>query len=323
MTQSLSAQALWITGKEHASYKDTAVEPRSSDLQIRTLFSGISRGTEQLVFRGRVPVSEHDTMRAPFQDGSFTFPIKYGYAAVGRVETGARADEIVFVLYPHQTRFSVPDHAVFPVPAAVPPERAVLAANMETALTIMWDAQINLGDRVTVVGCGVIGALVGYLAAKIPGCEVTIIDIDAAKRTLANTFGCDFAQTHEVPKDDADVVIHASASAAGFSTAISVAGVEATIIEASWYGDQMIEVPLGGRFHQRRLQVISSQVGRIPARQSARWTYQRRLSKALCLLADPRLDALISGETPFDQLASEYNDVLSNPSTLCHRVTYG
>ncbi|MDX8349427.1 zinc-binding alcohol dehydrogenase [Cognatiyoonia sp. IB215446] len=315
------AQALWITGPEQVEVRDVVPDLQPDHVTVRTLFSGISRGTERLVYRGQVPVSEHDTMRAPFQEGAFTFPVKYGYAAVGETETGPRAGETVFALFPHQTRFAIPDEATVPVPTDVPAARAVLAANMETALNITWDAGISIGDRVVVIGCGVVGALVGYLAARIVGTEVTLADIDPAKRDLAEALGCAFALPGEV-EEGADIVVHASASSAGLATAIDMAGIEAKIVEASWYGTQSVETPLGGRFHQRRLQLISSQVGRIPANHAARWTYRRRLGKALSLLTDPCLDALISGETVFDKLTADYGDILNDPTTLCHRIRY-
>ncbi|MEM9787581.1 MAG: zinc-binding alcohol dehydrogenase [Pseudomonadota bacterium] len=316
-----TTKALWITGPEQAEIRETDLDPARGDVQVRTLFSGISRGTERLVFRGQVPESEYDTMRAPFQEGAFSFPVKYGYAAVGEIATGDRAGETVFALFPHQTRFSIPDAAAIPIPTNVPPARAVLAANMETALNITWDAEIGIGDRIVIVGCGVVGALVGYLAAKVPGAQVTLSDVDTDKEHLAKALGCDFVVPGDLG-DDADVVVHASASAGGLDTAINTAGIEARIVEASWYGAQSVRVSLGGRFHQRRLQLISSQVGRIPAKRATRWTYQRRLAKALSLLSDPRLDALISGETAFDALAAEYGDILMDPTTLCHRVRY-
>lgn len=322
MTAAASARAFWITGPEEVGYRDATLTPRDGSLEVRTLFTGISRGTERLVYRGDVPVSEHETMRAPFQEGSFAFPVKYGYAAVGEVEDGARAGETVFALFPHQSRFCVPEDAAIPVPNHVPPGRAVLAANMETALNITWDAGIGIGDRVAVVGGGVVGALSAYLAARVAGCEVTLIDIDPARSALADALGCGFA-VPEAAAPGADVVVHASATAAGLGTAIALAGVEARVVEASWYGAHPVEAPLGGRFHQSRLQLISSQVGRIPARQAARWTYRRRLEKALTLLADPCLDVLISGETAFQDLASNYHDILHRPATLCHRVRYG
>ncbi|MGY9047184.1 hypothetical protein P775_24185 [Puniceibacterium antarcticum] len=315
-------QALWITGARMSECRKTAFEVPEGHLDIKTLFSGISRGTERLVFEGRVPEGEYQTMRAPFQDGDFPFPVKYGYAAVGRVQGGPCTGEVIFALFPHQARFALPPEAAIPVPAAVQPERAVLGANMETALNIVWDAGIQPGDRVAVVGCGVVGALVGYLATRIPGTEVCLSDIDPARRPLAETLGCAFALPGQAPQE-ADVVIHASASSAGLATAIALAGLEATIVEASWYGTGLTEAPLGGRFHQRRLRLIGSQVGRIPPGHAARWTYRRRLQKALSMLADPVLDALISGETPFDELAPRYGAILQDPATLCHRVRFG
>ncbi|MEO1745155.1 MAG: zinc-binding alcohol dehydrogenase [Pseudomonadota bacterium] len=260
-------------------------------------------------------------MRAPFQDGDFSFPVKYGYAAVGEVQSGVLEGHAVFALHPHQSHFAVPQSAIFAVPENVPPSRAVLAANMETAINIVWDAGIGPGDKVAVVGCGVVGALAGYLAGRIPGTEVTLIDIDPDRASLADPLGCAFAHP-DIEMDDADVVIHASATDAGLATAIGLAGVEATIIEASWYGTRVTQAPLGGRFHQRRLQIIGSQVGRIPAERAARWTFARRLQKALSLLADERLDTLISGETQFSDLARDYGAILADRSTLCHRVRY-
>lgn len=317
----MKARALWVTGPRQAALCDTVWDAAPGDLEITTLFTAISRGTERLVFEGRVPEGEHETMRAPFQQGNFSFPVKYGYSAVGLVRNTARKDEVVFALFPHQTSFGVAPAAALTVPETVPPGRAVLAANMETALTIIWDAGVMVGDRVTVVGCGVVGALVGYLAAGIPGTQVTLVDIDPARADLAAALGCRFAAP-EGAAGDADVVVHASASEAGLATAIAWAGLEATVIEASWYGTGTTRAPLGGRFHQRRLRLVASQVGRIPADHAARWTYGRRLAKALDMLADPALDVLISGETAFDDLAQDYGSILSNPSTLCHRVRF-
>jgi threonine dehydrogenase-like Zn-dependent dehydrogenase len=315
------ARALWITGPRKAELGRADVAPGPGDCLIRTLFSGISRGTERLVFEGRVPESEYLTMRAPLQEGSFPFPVKYGYSAVGRIEAGPGAGQIVFVLHPHQTRFACSVAMAVPVPVTVPPERAVLGANMETALTILWDAQVQPGDRVVVVGAGTVGALTGYLAARVPGTDTCLVDVDPARAALAQTLGCGFATPDSAPRE-ADVVIHTSATEAGLGTALSLAGCEATIIEASWYGTQLTTLSLGGAFHQRRLRLIASQVGRIPAHRAARWTHRRRLETALRLLDDPRLDALISGESPFDEAARDYGDILYAQGTLCHRLRY-
>lgn len=316
------ARALWITGSRTARIGPAKIAPAPDDYLVHTLFSGISRGTERLVFEGRVPESEYLTMRAPLQAGDFPFPVKYGYSAVGRIEEGPDAGRIVFVLHPHQTRFTCAQAMAVPVPPGVPPERAVLAANMETALTILWDAQVQPGDRVAVVGAGTVGALAGYLAARIPGTETCLIDVDPARGDLARTLGCAFASPDAAP-GEADLVIHASASDAGLATALSLAGVEATVIEASWFGTRPTTIGLGAAFHQRRLRLVASQVGRIPAHRAARWTHRRRLEAALRLLGDPALDALISGESPFDRVAQDYARILDAPDTLCHRLRYG
>lgn len=315
------ARALWIVGPEEAEYRDVDVKPGPGDLEIETLFTGISRGTERLVFTGGVPESEYDTMRAPFQEGDFPYPVKYGYSAVGRALNTEKAGQLVFALFPHQTSFAVPHDAALPVPGNVPAERAVLAANMETALNITWDAGVGAGDRVVVIGAGVVGALSGYLCARMPGTEVCLVDIDPSREALAKALGCDFALPDKA-RGNADVVIHASATSEGLAMAIDLAGTEAAIIEASWYGATMTHVPLGGAFHQRRLRIVGSQVGRVPAHRAARWTYARRLAKALQLLADPVLDVLISGETAFDELAENYEAILKDPGTLCHRIRY-
>ncbi len=316
-----TACALWLSAVETARIEDVAVQVGPGEVCVRTLFSGISRGTERLVFQGKVPAGEYETMRAPFQDGGFDFPIKYGYAAVGVIEAGDRAGETVFALHPHQTRFAIPSDAAIAVPASVPVHRAVLAANMETALNILWDANVCAGDRIAVVGAGVVGALSGHLCTQMPGTEVCLIDIDPGKEALARKLGCDFAHPDNAPTE-VDLVIHASATSAGLATSIAVAGVEAGIVEASWYGTHDTTIPLGGAFHRKRLRIIGSQVGRIPARNAARWTYRRRLGKALEFLADPALDALISGESTFETLGADYGDILNDPTTLCHRVRY-
>lgn len=311
--------ALWITAPERAELRRAGT--LDGEIEVAALFGGISRGTERLVFAGRVPASEYDRMRAPFQEGDFPFPVKYGYATVGRVLSGPRTGQNVFVLHPHQDRFACPETAAISLPDAVPAARAVLGANMETALTVCWDAQVGPGDRVVVVGAGVIGALAGYLCARIPGTQVTLVDIAPERAELAAALGCGFAGP-EIAPGGADVVIHASASAAGLTTAIDCAGSEAAIVEASWYGSGEVSVPLGGAFHSGRLRIVGSQVGRIPPARAPRWSYRRRLTTALNLLADPTLDALISGETDFVQLPECYRAILDDPATLCHRIRY-
>lgn len=316
------ARALWQVAPGIAELRPCRLDPAPGQAVVTTLFSGISRGTERLVLQGRVPQAEQDRMRAPMQEGEFPFPVKYGYCAVGRVTAGPMAGQAVFALHPHQDRFACDPATLVPLPEGVPPARAVLGANMETALTILWDAGAGPGDRVAVVGAGVVGALAAYLAARLPGAEVTLIDTNPARAALAAALGCGFALPDDAGQGWADGVIHASANPAGLATAIAVAGPEATVVEASWYGAGTVPVPLGGAFHSQRLRIVGSQVGRIPPARAPRWTYRRRMDKALALLTDPALDALVSGETDFDALPDRYAAILDAPETLCHRVRY-
>lgn len=315
----MTAQALWCMAPDRVEIRPGHMG--DDGVEIETLFSGISRGTERLVASGHVPASEHDRMRGPGMEGRFPFPVKYGYCNVGRVTEGRLAGQCVFALFPHQTRFRLPEQALSPLPAALPPERAVLAANMETALNVLWDSGAGAGDRIAVIGAGVVGALVAYLASRLPGAEVALIDINAARATLAGELGIPFTMPDAAPQD-CDVVIHTSATEAGLALALSLAGQDATVTEASWHGDAMVSLPLGEAFHSRRLRLVSSQVGQLPTRRLPRWTYARRMTKALDLLCDPRLDILISGETAFGDLPAHYARILSAPDTLCHRIRY-
>lgn len=319
------ARAFWITAPGRGEIRDEALSaPADGDLVVRALYSGISRGTEALVFSGRVPTSEHARMRAPFQAGEFPAPVKYGYASVGRVERGPRdlQDRTVFALYPHQTRYVVPAHAVHPLPDAVPPGRAVLAANLETAINGLWDARPQVGDHVAVIGAGTVGCLVAWLAARIPGCRTELVDVNPRRAAVARVLGIPFAEPHETTHE-ADVVIHASGSAAGLELALQIAGFEARIVDLSWYGDQVVPLSLGQAFHARRLTIASSQVGTIAPSQRARWDAKRRMQLALALLTADALDALITGESDFDRLPEVMARLaVSSDETLCHRIRY-
>ncbi|WP_299134957.1 zinc-binding alcohol dehydrogenase [uncultured Amaricoccus sp.] len=313
------ARALWMVGPGRAEILLEPVEP--GELLIEALFGGISRGTEALVFAGGVPPSERGRMRAPLQAGDFPFPVKYGYATVGRVVGGRLAGREIFALHPHQDRFALTEAMAVPLPEGVPAGRAVLAANMETALNIVWDGGAGPGDRIAVIGAGVVGALAAWLCARLPGAEVTLVDVNPARASLAASLGCRFAAPDAAP-EDCDLVIHASGAGAGLRTALAAAGFEATVVEASWYGDRLVELPLGAAFHSRRTRLISSQVGAVAPSRRPRWNHRRRLEMALALLTDPALDALISGETAFADLPARYAAILDDPRTLCHRIRY-
>ena len=321
----LEARAFWVTAPGHGEIRVQQLRsPAPSELLIRTSRSAISRGTESLVFRGEVPQSEWRRMRCPFQEGEFPGPVKYGYSAVGIVEDGP--DEVlgrrVFCLHPHQDRFIVPTAAVADLPDTVPDRRATLAANMETAVNGLWDGMPGPGDRIAVVGAGVVGALVAALAARLPGAEVELIDIDPSRAALATAFGCHFAGPQQAC-GEADLVVHASGAADGLATALAVAGFEATVVEMSWYGTRVVPLALGGAFHSRRLSLRSSQVGAVPSGRRERWSHRRRLTLALSLLRDPLFDLLLSGESDVAELPDLMPRLaLSSKGVLCHTVRY-
>jgi NADPH:quinone reductase-like Zn-dependent oxidoreductase len=305
------ALALWHESADCSVLRTEDVSRSAGDVLVRTLFTGLSRGTERLVASGGVPDSEHDRMRAPHQAGRFPFPVKYGYQAVGVVEDGPDTliGRHVFSLYPHQTRFAVPLSDVTPLPDGLPPRRAALAANMETALNAVWDSGLSPGDRVAIVGAGALGLLTAAIVSRIPGVDLTLIDVLERRRAVAAAWNIKFTTPDAAP-GDCDVAFHSSATAAGLRTAIGTLGFEGALIELSWHGVGETPVPLGGAFHSRRLRIIGSQVGVLPPHRRARWTHARRIAKALEMLDDPRIDALIEEEVPFADLPTRFHAAL-------------
>jgi threonine dehydrogenase-like Zn-dependent dehydrogenase len=320
------ARAFWIAAPGTGEIRtEPAPVAAAGEAIVQALYSGVSRGTEALVFRGAVPASEHQRMRAPFQQGEFPGPVKYGYASVGRVLAGPPDlhGREVFCLYPHQDVYAVPVDALHLLPPAVPAARAILAANLETAINAVWDADVRPGDRVAVIGAGSVGCLCAWLAARIAGCEVQLIDVQPGRAVIAASLGVDFRLPAQA-RTEADVVLHASASAAGLRLALELAAFEAVVVELSWYGEGEQSVALGGAFHARRLRLRSSQVGHVADAQRARWTHARRLELALRLLAAPELDALINSEGTLQELPATLARLAREPGdTLVHRVRYG
>lgn len=324
----MKATALWHVAPGRCELREERLPaPGDGELLIRALASGISRGTERLVHRGRVPASQHAVMRAPMQEGQFSFPVKYGYAAVGLVEQGS-GDWIgrrVFALHPHQTRFVAPAALCALIPEAVPDRRAVLAANMETAVNAMWDAAPRLGERAMVIGAGVVGLLCASLLARIPGLRVSVVDRDPARADLARSLGAEFFAPDAAPGDQ-ELIVHASASEAGLRLALDRAGFEARILEASWFGDAEPALPLGAGFHQKRLRLLSTQVGSIAPVMRGRRAHADRMALALSLLEDGRLDALLGPAVPFAELSSSMPALLDPPAgapqPLCPIILY-
>jgi NADPH:quinone reductase-like Zn-dependent oxidoreductase len=319
------AHAFWVVAPGLGEIRAQPLpSPAPGELLIRARVSAISRGSESLVFRGEVPESEWRRMRCPFQEGEFPAPVKYGYSVVGIVEEGPveALGRRVFCLHPHQDRFIASEDGVIDVPDDVPDRRATLAANMETAVNGLWDATPGPGDRIAVIGAGVVGCLTAALAARLPGAEVELIDIDPNRESIATALGCRFAAPCKACPE-ADLVIHASGTPEGLSTALAIAGFEATVLEMSWYGTRTVPLALGGAFHSRRLTLRSSQVGAVPAVRRQRWSRQRRLALALSLLRDPVFDVLLSGESAFAALPELMPRLARSPAgVLCHTLRY-
>ncbi|MFE2754100.1 dehydrogenase [Actinosynnema sp. NPDC059335] len=316
-----TARALWFTAAGECEVRPVALpEPGPDEVLVRTLHTGVSRGTESLVLRGGVPAGQRAVMRAPFQDGDFPWPVKYGYLNVGVVERGPLLGRTVFCLYPHQTHYVVPAAAVTPVPDAVPAGRAVLAGTVETAVNALWDARPLVGDRVAVVGGGMVGCCVAALLARFPGVRLQLVDADPARAAVAAALGVGFASPDEAA-GDCDLVVHASASEEGLARSLELLAPEGRVVELSWYGDRPVAVALGESFHSRRLRLVGSQVG-VVARPDR--THAERMALALELLADPAFDALITGASRFEDLPSVLPRLASGAlPALCHRVDYG
>lgn len=310
------ARALYYVAPQQATLiEEQLFADHDSDMALiafHTRFTGLSRGTERLVFQGKLPQSEWQRMRAPHQGGDFPFPVKYGYSAVGVVQKGPESlvGQTVFGLFPHQDQVVARADDVIPLPANVPPRRAILGANMETALNGVWDAGVTAGHDVLIIGAGVVGALLGAIASRMPGVRVGMVDVRPERADLARTLGTDFFAPQDAPAG-ADIIFHTSATEAGLKLALKCAAFEGRIIEMSWFGDRAVTLPLGQDFHSQRLQLISSQVGHVAPSHRARWSRRRRLETALALLEDPRLDALITEEVAFDDLPRELPRLLS------------
>lgn len=324
----MKARALWTIAAGVAEIRTHDLPaPGPGEALVVTRASGISRGTERLVFTGRVPESQWPAMRAPLQQGDFPFPVSYGYAAAGVVQAGPAAliGRRVFCLHPHHDAFLAPAAMCIPIPDAVPDRRAVLAANMETAVNVLWDARPLVGERALVVGAGVVGLLTAYLLARIPGLDLAVCDLDASRRRIAEALGVRFCTPKDAPADR-DLVIHASASPEGLKLALARCGFEGRVVEASWFGDKLCDLPLGEAFHAKRLQLISTQVGAVSPAMRGRRTHGDRLGLALDLLADTRLDALLGPDIPFADLPARIGAALSPdpgaPQPLCPVVTY-
>lgn len=319
------ALAFWVSRPGAGEIRPAVVpDPTDGQVLVRTRHSAISRGTEAIVFRGAVPEAERERMRAPFQEGDFPGPVKYGYLSVGDVVTGPHdlRGRTVFCLHPHQTAYVVSADAVTVVPDGVPPQRAVLAGTVETAVNALWDAAPLVGQRIAVVGAGMVGCCVARLLARMPGVDVTLVDVDESRAGAAGALGVGFAPPEEAP-DGQDLVVHASATASGLQRSLDLLATDGTVVDLSWYGDAEVRLRLGGAFHSRRLTIRSSQVGTVASAMRSHRTTAQRLELALDLLRDPAFDAVLTDRSDFADLPKVMPRIVSGALPgIGHLVDY-
>lgn len=320
-----TASAFWVSGRGSGRIVTEPVrDPGHGEVLVRTLWSAVSRGTEALVFRGEVPAEQRERMRAPFQEGDFPGPVKYGYLNVGVVESGEPdlVGRTVFCLYPHQTAYVVPAADVVVVPDGVPARRAVLAGPLETAVNALWDVPPLLGDRVAVVGAGLVGCCAARLLRGVPGVEVTLVDTDDGRSAVAASLGVGFASPASAPREQ-DLVVHTSGSPDGLTTALALLRTDGVVAELSWYGDTTVPLPLGSDFHARRLTIRGSQVGTVSPRRGGDWTPARRRRLALDLLHDDAYDALLTGTSALDDLPGLMARIAAGTDRgICHTIAH-
>ena len=320
----MEARAYWTVPPGRGEIRTEEIAPPGpGEALVRATLSAVSRGTELLVHRGGVPDAVAERMRAPFQVGELPGPVKYGYLSVGVVEDGDPdwVGRRVFCLHPHQDRYVVPVTALTPLPDDLPDRRAVLLGTLETAVNALWDGRPLYGDRVAVVGGGMVGACVTALLGQMPLTRLELVDPDPGRRALAAGLGA-VGVTPEEAADDCDLVFHVSATAAGLQRSLELLGDEGEVVELSWYGDHPVGVGLGADFHARRLSVRASQVSRVSPHRAARRDHADRRQVAIRAAADERLDTLLAGPTPLDELPALMDRLADGAPGLCHLVSY-
>jgi NADPH:quinone reductase-like Zn-dependent oxidoreductase len=317
--------AYWTMAPRHGVLRtEPARAPGEDEALVRNICSGISRGTEMLVYAGYVPPEVADSMRAPFQAGNLPGPVKHGYLSVGLVEEGPvhLKGRRVFCLHPHQDRYVVPATALTPVPDDVPSDRAVLAGTVETGINALWDAGPRIGDRIAVVGAGMVGGIIAALLRSFPLDRLQLVDVNSARSALAAALEVKLVHPDDAAAEN-DLVFHCSATESGLARSLQLLGEEAKLIELSWYGTNEPRVPLGAAFHSRRLTIKASQVGAVASSRRARRTTGDRLALAMRLLTDPIFDTFITGHAPFGALPQTMESIFNGDTeTLCQVIDY-
>ncbi|MDZ5812462.1 zinc-binding alcohol dehydrogenase [Halorubrum sp. AD140] len=325
--------ALYFTAPETVELRETSVGPPDADeLLVETRASAISAGTELLVYRDQTPTDLPADETLDALDGDLSYPVRYGYAAVGVVrEVGAAVDPAwvgrsVFAFVPHQTRFRATPESVVALPPGTAPATGALLPSVETATNLVLDAAPRLGERVVVFGAGVIGLCVTRLLAAFPLDSLVVVDPIERRRRLAAALGADQTTTPAAlayddaggddagsAVDGADLAVELSGQPSALDDAIRVVGYDARVVVGSWYGTKRAPLDLGGRFHRDRIDVVSSQVSTISPELRGRWDRDRRMDAALDRLDRIPADELITHRIPFERAPEAYELLDSSP----------
>ena len=329
-----SAISVWFTSPRTVELRASSVAvPARGEVRIQTLFSGISHGSEMTVYRGDVPASLSLDATLPTLQGTFEFPVKYGYASVGRVidfgadVTGVLEGDLVFAFNPHETCYTVPAGVVIKLPRELNPRIGIFTANVETALNALLDATPRLGERVLVIGQGVVGLLITQLVRRAGASLVITSDLHESRRQLSQLAGADVTldpSTERITERvhaltggvGADVVIEASGEPRVLDEAIGAAAQEGRVVIVSWYGTKRADLGLGSDFHRKRLMLKSSQVSNLDPSLAPRWTIARRRELAVGYLSELLLDKLITRVLPFERAAEAYRIIDEQPGEV-------
>ncbi|MEM1137565.1 MAG: zinc-binding alcohol dehydrogenase [Bacteroidota bacterium] len=280
-----------------------------NEVAIESMYSLVSLGTERTITTQLLTKEIAARMVVPYMRGTFQNEFTYGYSLVGRIIDGEKdlIGKVIHVMHPHQNYAVVKTQDIFFIPEQMNPKLATLVSNMETAVNAIWDANVEIGDKVLVIGYGTVGALTALIASKIPGIDISILEINQNRFNAAVEQG--FKVSSILENKDFDIVFNTSGNAEMLQKAISVTKSEGRIIEMSWYGAKSITINFGADFHYGRKQLISSQVSQIPNRKLKNWTYHSRKKLVFKLLQELNPHYLINCEVHFSETPKFYNDL--------------
>ena len=318
----INTQSFWIKKKNNSYIKDHSInQAGKNELLIQTKYSGISYGTERVVYTGSVPDSQRELMRCPYQEGNFGSDVKYGYMNIGKVIDGPPGfkGKYVYTLFPHQTYYILDKTEVTLIPESIPLKRCLLTANMETAINGMWDTLPSCGDKILVIGSGVVGFLMAYILKSIPGSEILLVDSDSKKNKYSKLFNINFKNKYK-----ANIIYECSGNAKILDGLSKHVKDEAIICILSWYGDNISKVKFGEEFLSKRIKIIFSQVSKVSHNRSQYWDNVKRRELAIKMLNDDRLDNLIEKKIiKFSKLPLFFSQMNNKQSFFCKVVDYG